>query len=151
MKMYRKRFIPNEIIDISNDEVIKKTKDLIVTKWLPIHPRNDVASGKSYVYFKEGYKISLFYDKEGNLLYYYCDIIDYSYDEKDDSYTFIDLLVDVKYYPDGKIEYLDFDELQEAYDTGLITSDMFLKAMNNLNKLVRKIEDGKFLALIERF
>ncbi len=148
MKMFRKRFIPNEIIDISGDEVIKRTDDLIVTKWLPIHPRKDITSGMSFVYFKEGYKISLFYDKDKNLLYYYCDIIDYSYDEKEDSYTFIDLLVDIKYYPDGKIEFLDFDELQESYDTGLIDNAMLLKAMNNLNKLVRKIEDKSFFDLI---
>ncbi len=145
MKMYRKRFIPNEIVDISSDEVIRRTKDIIATKWLPIHPRNDVASGESIVYLNEGYKISKFYDKEGKLLYYYCDIIDCSYDQEKDAYTFIDLLVDVKYYPDGKIEYLDFDELQEAYESGLINSSQLLKALNNLNRLVFKIKDGTLL------
>ena len=148
MKMFRKRFIPNETVDISKDRVIKRTDDLIITEWLPIHPRNDVASGKSFVYFKDGYKISEFFDSNGKLLYYYCDIIDYIYDETQDSFTFVDLLVDIKYYPDGKLEFLDFDELGQAFDEGLIDGGMLLKAINNLNKLAQKILDGTFEKLI---
>ena len=144
MKMFRKRFIPDEIIDISNDEVLERTDKRIVTKWLPIHPRNDVFCGKSYVYYKDGYKISKFYDKDGKLLYYYCDIIDYSYDEKEDSFTFIDLLVDIKFYPSGQVEYLDFDELQKAYDEKMIDGKMLLKAVSSLNELAKKILDGSF-------
>ncbi|MBR3280485.1 MAG: hypothetical protein IKI57_01385 [Clostridia bacterium] len=44
MKLFRKRFIPNEIIDISKDEVIYRDENLIITKWLPIHPRDDIES-----------------------------------------------------------------------------------------------------------
>ena len=144
MKLFRKRFIPNETIDISKDEVVKRIDGLIVTKWLPIHPRGDIASGMSWTYYKDGYKISKFYDANGKFLYYYCDIIDYSYSNEDDSLTLIDLLVDVKYYPDGKIEYLDFDELQEAYDEQLIDGKLLLKAISNLNKLTDIIQNGDF-------
>ena len=97
----------------------------------------------SWTYFNEGYKISKFFDKEGKLLYYYCDIIDYDYNEAEDSFVFIDLLVDIKYYPNGKIEFLDFDELQKAYDENLINSSMLLKAISNLNKLAAIIEERK--------
>ena len=144
MKLYRKRFIPDEIIDISKDEVLKATDDLIITKWLPIHPRGDIFSGMSWAYFKDGYKISKFFDKDGNLLYYYCDIIDYDYDKEKNSYTFIDLLVDIKYYPDGKIEFLDFDELQKAFDEKMIDGRMLLKAISTLNKVADMIYDGEF-------
>lgn len=44
MRMLRKRFIPNEVIDISSDEILRRDDNLLVTKWLPIHPRGDVAS-----------------------------------------------------------------------------------------------------------
>ncbi|MBR3280486.1 MAG: DUF402 domain-containing protein [Clostridia bacterium] len=97
----------------------------------------------SWTYFNDGYKISKFFNKDGNLLYYYCDIIDYEYDANDDSYIFIDLLVDIKYYPNGKIEFLDFDELQKAYDEKLIDGKMLLKAISNLNKLTVIIEERK--------
>ena len=144
MKLLRKRFIPNETIDISKDEIVNRKDGLIVTKWLPIHPRGDIASGMSWTYYKEGYKISKFFDNDGNFLYYYCDIIDYSYNENEDCLTLIDLLVDIKYYPDGKLEFLDFDELQEAYNESLIDGKLFLKAISNLNKLTDIIQNGDF-------
>ena len=149
MKMFRKRFIPDEIVDVSSDEVLERTGNRIVTKWLPIHPRNDIACGMSFVYFKDGYKISKFYDYDGKLLYYYCDIIDYEYDEKEDAYTFIDLLVDIKFYPTGQVEYLDFDELQKAYDENMIDGKMLLKAISTLNNLAEKIYNGSFEKLCE--
>ena len=90
MKIYRKRFIPDEIVDISSDEVIKRTEDLIVTKWLPIKPREDIGSGVSYTFFKDGYKISEIYNKNGDFIYWYCDIIDYTYEKEQDEYIFID-------------------------------------------------------------
>ena len=86
MKMYRKRFIPMETIDISNDEVVLRTSSLIVTQWLPIHKRDDISAGMSWTYLEEGYKLSKFFGNDGNLLYYYCDIIDVDYKEEEDSY-----------------------------------------------------------------
>ena len=78
--------------------------------------------------------------RSGNFLYWYCDIIDYDYDEEKDSYIFIDLLVDVK-ITNGKIEVLDLDELKEALDNGLIDDARFLRAINKLNQLIRIIEE----------
>jgi predicted RNA-binding protein associated with RNAse of E/G family len=145
--MYRKRFIPMETIDISKDEVVLRTSSLIVTKWLPIHKREDIASGMSWTYLEDGYKISKFFDKDGNLLYYYCDIIDVDYNEEEDVFTFVDLLVDVKVFPDGKLEFLDFDELQVAFNKKLIDSNQLLMAINHLNKLVQKINERGIEAL----
>lgn len=143
MKIYRKRFIPDEINDVSSDEIIRRNENLIITKWLPIHPRSDIASGMSWTYFKDGFKISKLYNENGEFLYYYCDIIDYIYDETEDAYTFIDLLVDIKYYPDGTIKFLDFDELQVAYNKGLITEDMLMKAINTAYRLAVIIKNGE--------
>ena len=116
MKIYRKRYIPNEIVDISKDEVIFKSDKLIVTKWIPINPREDIGSGISYAMLDKGWKISKFFDKNGNMIYWYCDIIDYNLEivDGEEVYTFIDLLVDVKVYPDGTYEVLDENELDEA-------------------------------------
>ncbi len=141
MKIYRKRFVPDEIVDISGDELIKRTEDLIVTKWLPIHPRDDMSGGMSWTYFKEGYKISKIYGPNGELKYYYCDIIDYSYDESEDSYTFTDLLVDIKVFPDGSIKFLDFDELQEAFDNDVIDDKIFSSAITKVSKLIAIIQN----------
>ena len=51
MKMYRKRFIPDEIIDISGDEVIYRDKERLITKWIPIRPKEKIAYGDlSFLY-----------------------------------------------------------------------------------------------------
>ena len=142
MKIYRKRYIPNEIIDISGDKVESVSEDLLITSWLPIHPRNDVAFGMSYTYLKEGWKISKFYDKDKNFLYWYCDIIDAQI--KDEEYILVDLLVDIKVYPDGRYEILDEEELDEALNEGLITKEQKDEALNKLNALLEIIKKGEF-------
>ena len=142
MKIYRKRYIPNEIIDISGDKVESVNENLLVTSWLPIHPRNDVAFGMSYTYLKKGWKISKFYDKDKNFLYWYCDIIDAQI--KDEEYILVDLLVDIKVYPDGRYEILDEEELDEALNEGLITKEQKDEALNKLNALLETIKKGEF-------
>lgn len=97
----------------------------------------------SWTYFKDGFKISKFFGPDGEFLYYYCDIIDYTYDENEDTYIFIDLLVDVKFYPGNKIEFLDFDELQEAYNNGMISDDYLIKAISTVTKVAQIIKNGE--------
>lgn len=142
MKIYRKRYIPNEIIDISGDKVESVNENLLITSWLPIHPRNDVAFGMSYTYLKKGWKISKFYDKDKNFLYWYCDIIDAQI--KDEEYILVDLLVDIKVYPDGRYEILDEEELDEALNEDLITKEQKEEALNKLNALLEIIKKGEF-------
>lgn len=142
MKIYRKRYIPNEIIDISGDKVESVNENLLITSWLPIHPRNDVAFGMSYTYLKKGWKISKFYDKDKNFLYWYCDIIDAQI--KDEEYILVDLLVDIKVYPDGRYEILDEEELDEALNEGLITKEQKEEALNKLSALLEIIKKGEF-------
>lgn len=146
MKIYRKRYIPNEIVDISEDEVLYKDKKLIITKWLPINPRSDMASGMSYTMLDKGWKLSKFFDKEGKLLYWYCDIIDYDLkqEEGEEVYTLIDLLLDVKVYEDGSYEVLDEEELEEAFQTGLVTKEQKEKSKKRVRELIQIIESGEF-------
>jgi len=53
-----------------------------------------------FVYLlKEGYKASKFFGPSGEFKYWYCDIIKVLYDEDEDKYTLVDLLLDVKIMP----------------------------------------------------
>ena len=140
----RKRFIPNEIVDISGDELLFRSEKLLVTRWKAIKQRDDLYGGISFTYLKEGIKVSRFYNANGDFLYWYCDIIDVSYDGSIDRYTFEDLLVDIKLMPDGQIRVLDADELAEALDKGLITSGHVLRALRSLDKVLNMIYDGRF-------
>lgn len=142
MKILRKRYIPDEIIDISKDEVVVKRENLIVTKWTPIKPRPDIGYGISYTMLDKGWKVSKFFDLNGNFIYWYCDIIDYTFEE--DTYTLIDLLVDLKVYEDGKYEILDLDELEEARLKSIITLEQYNDALKKLNELIEEVKKGKF-------
>lgn len=140
----RKRYIPNEIVDISGDEILFRGDELIVTKWKPIKPRSDIDRGISYAFIKEGYKVSLFYGEEDKFLYWYCDVIEVDYEQESDTYTLIDLLIDVKIMPDGEFKILDVDELAEAMEEGLITKEQAFKALKILDKILNMIYNGTF-------
>ena len=142
MKIYRKRYIPNEIVDISGDRVILLNDDLMITEWLPINPRNDISYGKSYTFFKKGWKISKFLNENKELICWYCDIIETHVEN--DEYTITDLLVDIKIYSNGEYEILDLDELDEAVSHGLISEDKKEEALEKMNELLEIIKRGEF-------
>ncbi len=143
-EILRKRFIPLETVDISGDDLLYRDKDMIVTKWNVIRPRTDIAKGISFLFLKEGYKISRFYDPQDNFVYWYCDIIDVEYDEERDRYILTDLLADVKLFPDGTLRVLDMDEIADALETNIITPQQACMSLRRLDKLLKVIYEGNF-------
>lgn len=142
--LLRKRLIPFETADISNDELLFRDERLIVTRWKALKPRTDFDGGISYTFLKEGFKLSRFYDAQGIFLYWYCDIIDVLFDMPNDTYTFVDLLIDLKILPDGTIKVLDTDELAEALEDGLITIEQACRALRILDSLLKLAYENKF-------
>ncbi len=142
MKIYRKRYIPNEVVDISSDEIIYQDEKMIVTKWIPIKPRTDISKGVSYTMLDKGWKISKFYDHQGKLLYWYCDIIEHTLEN--DELTLTDLLVDVIVHENGVYEIVDLDELDDALKMGLITPDQKYSALTKVENLKELIESKQF-------
>ncbi|MGE5473000.1 MAG: DUF402 domain-containing protein [Ignavibacteriales bacterium] len=143
-KIFRKRFIPDEIVDISGDEILFNDRNIIVTRWKPIHERNDFAGGISFAFLSEGYKIGYFYKENNEFLYWYIDIIEVEYNEKSNSYTFIDLLTDVKVLPDGSCDVLDLDELEQSLEKGYIDNRQYELSQKNLKKVTEMIETKTF-------
>lgn len=143
-RILRKRFIPDEIKDISEDQLLFRNDELLVTRWKPIKPRTDFYAGVSCVLLKEGFKISRFFDKEGRFLYWYCDIIDVEYDKEHDTYILADLLADVKILPDGEVRVLDLGEIAYATEKGLITFRQCMYALHTIDRLLTIIYEGKF-------
>lgn len=144
MKIFRRRFIPNEIVDISGDEVVFRDDKKLITRWLPIKPRPDIGSGMSCIYFDKGIKISKIFDKSGNFKHWYCDIIKHEYIKEEDKYIVTDLLVDVVVYPDGHYEVLDLEELDEALKENLISLEVKEEALDKMNSLLDVIKKGEF-------
>ena len=137
--LFRKRFIPDECVELKDDIIIKQTDDLIVTKWKVIRDRNDFTNGYSCYYLDRGYKISKFLKDDGALHCWYCDIVTYERDLEKNALLVIDLLADVKIYPDGRIRVLDLDELSSAFEKGLIGQSLLKKSLLSLNRLLNEI------------
>lgn len=140
----RRRYIPYEVVDISDDELLFRSDELLVTRWTSIRPRADFYGGISYTFLDRGYKLGKFYDKDNNFLYWYCDILDVQYEKETDTYTLNDLLVDIRVFPDGKIEVLDAGELAQAMEEGLISNDQAVEALRIFDGLLKMIYSGEF-------
>ncbi|NLV36376.1 MAG: DUF402 domain-containing protein [Clostridiaceae bacterium] len=142
--IFRRRYIPYEIVNISDDELLYRSEELIITKWSPIKSRSDISGGISFAFLDRGYKLGRFYDNDGRFLYWYCDIIEVEYDCKSDTYTLNDLLLDIKIFPDGRVILLDADELAQALERDLITREQACMSLETLDGLLKQIYSGEF-------
>lgn len=143
-KLFRKRFIPEETIELKDDIILFSDEKILITKWQAIRPKPGLSHGFSCYLLTEGIKISKFKDSDNNLYRWYCDIIETSYQPSPASYLFTDLLADVVLLPDGRLRVLDLDELADAAEQGLITSRQLFVALRNTQKLLDWIKSNEF-------
>ena len=136
--LYRKRFIPEEVVPLKDDEILFADETKIITKWKTLKPRPDFAWGISCYDLQNSYKISRFLDHNNHLVYYYCDIIEW--EKTEDGYLFSDLLADVIIYPNGVVRVVDLAEIADALDEKNITEAQAKKALRILDGLLRRIE-----------
>ena len=152
--LYRRRLIPEECVLLKDDRILLHEGNIQVTSWQTLKPRKDLHHGFSCYFFDEGYKISKFYAADNTLLYYYCDIITHSYDEKSNTLVVTDLLADVLIYPDGFVKVVDLGEISQALTEGLLTIPLLQAALLSLDALLNRIYAGKLgelTAPINRF
>lgn len=143
-KIYRKRIIPAECILLKDDIILAQDGETLITKWNTLNPKTAFSHGCSCFYLTEGIKVSKIYRSDNSLLYWYCDIVEYSYDEEDSAMTFTDLLADVIIYPDGHFKVVDLDELAEAMEKNLITEKQMISCLRSLNHLLSLVYRDKF-------
>ncbi len=146
-KLYRRRLIPDECILLKDDIIVKSTDEVIVTSWKTLNPKTAFQYGASCFFLKEGIKVSKFYRADGQLYHWYCDIVDYDYNEAENTLTAIDLLADVIIRPDGFVKVVDLDELVEALNQNLISTDTMKSILLRVNKLLTVIYDGRLSEL----
>ena len=142
--LYRKRIIPEECIELKDDVVLYRDKEVIITRWMTLHPKKTLHHGYSCYFLDRGFKVSKFYGHDNELISWYCDIISHTWDASTDTYVFTDLLADVIVYPDGFVRVVDLDELADALENGLITSAQLQTALRHLDKLLSIIYKGGF-------
>ncbi|MDE5909613.1 MAG: DUF402 domain-containing protein [Lachnospiraceae bacterium] len=145
--LYRRRIIPEECVLLKDDIILSCDEDHIVTSWHALHPKKDLHHGSSCYFLKEGFKVSKFCRENGNLLYWYCDIVDFDFRSSDNSLIVTDLLADVIVYPDGFVKVVDLDELVTALETNSIDLSTLKSSLIRLDKLLKIIYSGKFDSL----
>ena len=148
VQLYRRRFIPNELKLLKEDQILFLDEERIITSWKTLKPRSDFATGVSVYYRKDGYKISAHYGADGTFTRWYCDII-LAEMPTANQLIFNDLLIDVVIYPDGSVRVVDFDEAADALEQELITPEMLTHALRSTDKLLRYIYQGRFSELTE--
>ncbi len=144
LQLYRKRIIPEEYFLLKDDIIVEQSDDKVITKWKTLRPKHDFDHGTSCYFINDGIKVSKFYRADGELLYWYCDIVQYDYNEDKTSLTVTDLLADVVIYPTGRVKVVDLDELADAFDQGLISSKQMSACLRRLNNLLSIINRDKF-------
>lgn len=142
--LYRKRIIPDECLKLSEDTIIYQDNSVLVTKWRTIRPKKSLHHGMSCYFLQKGWKVSKFYGHDGQLICWYCDIIDHKYDAANNTYVFRDLLADVLVYEDGTVKVVDLDELADAFSQGLIFASEMVAVLRKLDELLALIYSGKF-------
>ena len=143
-RLFRRRFIPDENIELKDDMILALEPNLIITSWDVLKPRRDISRGVSAYFIDKGIKVSKVFDNAGQMVYWYCDIIETHYDEKENIYTFNDLLIDVVVYPDGQVEVLDMDEFADAMEQGILSVGTIAHAMRATDDLLHTIYAGEF-------
>lgn len=143
-RLFRRRFIPDENIELKDDMILALEPNLIITSWNVLKPRRDISRGVSAYFIDKGIKVSKVFDNAGQMVYWYCDIIETHYDEKENTYTFNDLLIDVVVYPDGQVEVLDMDEFADAMEQGILSVGTIAHAMRTTDDLLHTIYAGEF-------
>ena len=147
LKLYRRRFIPDETIELKNDMVIRADDSIIITKWKTIKPRKDFSHGVSCYFLQNGWKISKFFDNSNSCVYTYCDIIDSIYNKEENSILVNDLLVDIIVYNDGLVKVVDIGDVSEALEKGLIDASTAAKALKQTDELLHIIYEGRLSEL----
>lgn len=144
LKLFRRRFIPEEIVELKDDKILSmdKNNNIIITKWNVLKPRNDIDHGISAYFINDGIKVSKIFNSDGNLVYWYCDIIETVHNNN--TYTFNDLLIDIIIHPDGKVEVVDMDEFADVMENGILTNHTIAKALRCANSLLKDIYSGNF-------
>lgn len=147
VRLFRRRFLPDELTELKDDIILSITDDVILTKWDVLKPRKDIAYGVSAYFIKLGVKVSKVYNAAHQLVYWYCDIVEAEINTDTHTYTFNDLLIDVLVYPDGHVEVVDMDEFADVMEKNILPSSISIAALRKTDNLLHLIYAGKFSEL----
>jgi hypothetical protein len=140
--LYRRRYLPDEMVHLKDDKILWEKDGVMITSWDTLKPRRDIKRGISGYFMEDGVKVSKIFNADDELVYWYCDII--RTEKKDHDIIFHDLLVDVILYPDGSIHVVDLDELGLLLKEEKIDAAFAFEALTLTDRLLSTIYKGDF-------
>lgn len=144
LKLYRRRYIPDELVFLKDDKFTMLTERYLRTEWKTIRPKAEYAGGRSVFCFDKGWKISRMIGKNGETKYWYCDICEFEFNEQENTIVYNDLLFDVVVDLDGRIRVVDCNEAAQALSEGLISDKQMIFALNSLDEILNMLQYGNF-------
>jgi len=147
------RRIPNRILE-RDDEIVADLGTVIVAKSrfegmfapLRVNGVEVIKNGYSMLYFAfvgENYDILKVYDERGNFKGLYIDVLAYTRREGN-TIEMLDLFLDIFIFPDGKAFLLDEEELEMAFNYGLIDRETLDFAYRVAREILEKIKRNEF-------
>ncbi|WP_170105660.1 DUF402 domain-containing protein [Desmospora activa] len=101
----------------------------------------------TYYFVKKGYTISKVFQKSGEFLYYYCDVMEMRQVGRL-RYVMVDLLLDMIVYPDGRYHLIDVDEFAEAIEKGQLKRRQQVHSLKTLDKMIQLQTNRSFIPKI---
>jgi hypothetical protein len=98
----------------------------------------------TYYFVRKGYTISKVFHRNGEFMYYYCDVMDMRQVGRM-RYVMVDLLLDMIVYPDGRYHVIDIDEFATAIEKGQLKRRQQVHALRTLDKMIRLQTQRKFI------
>lgn len=98
----------------------------------------------TYYFVKKGYTISKVFQRNGEFMYYYCDVMEMRQVGRL-RYVMVDLLLDLIVYPDGRYHLIDVDEFAVAVEKGQLKKRQQVHALRTLDKMTRMVVNRSFI------
>jgi uncharacterized protein len=100
-----------------------------------------------FLYRNRWYDVGKFYDRQRNLVGYYCDIIkplNKLLRTPGKTSRVTDLFLDLWITPEGEYVVLDQDEFEAALDHGYLSKNVADQARKQMGSLIQKVRAGRF-------
>ena len=140
VKIIKHKLCPYESQDITNDHWHHISEDLLISTWNPVESEMQVASVLSIFELSKGVQISKKFNAQGQLKYWYCDLIAARYE--DEALHITDLILDLVIFPDGVLQVIDVSEYQKYTPQSPWETKVLKEAPKNLSYLMRRWIDN---------
>lgn len=140
-------YIPVECEGFKGYAALLVMKSVTAPLSVPVLGQNLIIADEGFSWIQiapagEHWWLTVMFDAEGRIVQYYFDVSRQNHIDGENSW-FEDLYLDVVLLPDGRIALLDEDELDEAFEEGIIAADEHELAFQTADALMKSIPEAR--------